>query len=423
MKKRVFIGFIAAMMLFAFTACDNSAGNGQILNVSVSRDVETVYLPGESVNLDDYTITLETTAGTKAGDASALGLSEDDLIVEEGDTSIKASYLGTWGVVLPVTVGEVTKIEVNGDNAAVKTYYTTANTDYQKIDLTGVAIEATYEADGVEGKREISADNKYVEATLDDWVNADKAAIVTVKYLNDSFKDTYKVSVETNLIQSVALKTTEDYVVYKAPAGATTNQTVAYAAPDSSDPTKLAKGAKGVYMEATYQNGEVKILAATNNVTFRDTTSKYTITDISTLTLPTSGNLKVYAKYTGADGMVDLNPLCETDVTVATDSVKDVDLGTTPTQLKIGTYLADQADLVNEMFGEKLVATKEWVSETADATEINYKATEGGDRYVFDNLDFSDYENNDTATVNVTVYVGTQTFNKSFEVTMVTTLS
>ena len=274
--KRILIAVLSLAVLFGFAACeDGSSSNtsGMIAGATVTGG-EKVYIPGETVDLSDYTFSL-TMADGSTQPASASDFVFDSLVVPYGaarSTEISGKYKGmaNAGVKLPVNVASVTKLDITG-TPAIKTYYTpivqSSDADnYKKytdglIDLEGITVEATYvDKDNVEGKKNVALDNEYLFATVTAkgtaWTpdDNDNDNVVTVYFADKekdssdltSFnaKDTFDITVKKNLVTSIELKATEDYTIY---VGSTTKGTLAYAADDST---------AGVYVEATYQNGE-----------------------------------------------------------------------------------------------------------------------------------------------------------------------
>ena len=64
MKKTILVGFIAALMLFAFVACDNSVGYKVPTGITVSA-AKTEYLVGEPLDLNNFTATVAYSDGTE----------------------------------------------------------------------------------------------------------------------------------------------------------------------------------------------------------------------------------------------------------------------------------------------------------------------------------------------------------------------
>ena len=294
--KKILIAVLAAAVLFGFAACEDgssSTTSGVIAGATVTGG-EKVYIPGETVDLNDYTFSITMADGTPKA-ASGSDFVFDSLVVpfDDGDgnaiadetITLMGRYKGMTSAVVyvPVKVAKVTALEVKG-TPEVDEYYaaTSASTEdkYKDdlLDLSGLTFTATYEFGNVkDGKREVQSDNKYLFATMtasgtsaEAWSveagvdNADNDNVVTV-YFNGvkadgtsvtlasiEAKDTYDVTVIENLIKSVELKKTEGYTLYidSAKKGA-----IKY----TDDP----KTTEGVYVEATYQNEEKVVLAST----------------------------------------------------------------------------------------------------------------------------------------------------------------
>ena len=89
--KKVFIGVLAALMLFAFVACDNSSSSGldQVV-VSISVSGTPTYFAGETADIEDYTVTATTLGGStftvEEADLSWVGTHVAAVGTEEGAT-------------------------------------------------------------------------------------------------------------------------------------------------------------------------------------------------------------------------------------------------------------------------------------------------------------------------------------------------
>ena len=129
-------------------------------------------------------------------------------------------------------------------------------------------------------------------------------------------KDTYEITIVDNLVKSIQLKTTEDYSVILGEKGATT---LAYATVSDG---KLAADAKGIYVEATYENGETSVLENTNMKfgTKADDITK-TIADVSPTTAGTS---TIYVEVSKLDAVVGFEKTSSCDVTAKENVIDDI---------------------------------------------------------------------------------------------------
>ena len=317
MRKKVFIGFLAALMLFAFTACDNGTNPINVIrSVSAEAD-DTVYLPGETVDPSKFTYTVLYYDG-RVDTATADDIDWVNLVVDAetttGDTySIGGYYAGNQElpVVVEVNFAVPSSITVDSTDVAEKDYYldvadaSEAPAASHEIDKTGLKITAKF-TNPVTKKvetREIDPSNKFVSATISDW-DANGADNVTVTYAKKTAP--YTQTLKANLIVSVAMKISEGYKVYINPFKAAAGS-LAYATETKKDgEIKLADGdTAGVYMEATYSNGQKQVVAPTD-ILFKDNSGEYTVkgtgtaaTDFANYRQETVGELEFAAAYNG----------------------------------------------------------------------------------------------------------------------------
>ena len=389
MKKSILIGAIAALMLFAFVACDNGSSVGYVLDVAASGKGETIYLPGETVDPSEFTYTLFMYDGSTQT-ASASDFVFDDLTAD--GSAIKGYYKGnksntSWAIEINPMVATVKSITVDASAADVeKTYYATSTTDDKYtndlIDLTGVVITAKYEytdEDGVktEGEKAVAIDNPSVNATIADWTTASTTAgdkVVTVSYGGDS--KTYAVTLVTNLIESVAIKTTDDYVVY--------DDTASFAAAVFSGENVTTQG---IYLEATYVNGEV---APTTDVMYsNDGGNSYKVA-AGAISVPESATYTIRAKYIGDDGVVGIEREVTAPITIVENKVTGITASISAGTLKMGDYTNTMpvglvvTTVKTHGTGETLDYGSEYTVSAADG--LKFTAEEGyeaGDRVAF----------------------------------------
>ncbi len=432
--KKVFITIFAALMLFAFTACDGGNSSLDMIYSVTAEAADTVYLPGETVDPSEFTYTV-IYSDNRVGTATAADFVWQNLVVDDDGTfNAVGSYAGnaSWTVSVPVNVATVDSITVDAANINDTPLYATNSAEAKytndTIDLTGLKITAKYTFDGVTDEREVSVDNKYVSASIDDWKTAVETD-VKVEYCTQSA--TYKTTLLDNFIESFAMKTTDDYKVYLS-AHTTTAGKLAYATNVGVDGKETA----GVYMEATYNNGEKKAVAATE-LLFADNTGAYTISGtgsdyFANYTLPTSdGVVSVAAKYNGKL-MAEGTELVAKAVEVPVVKDKIVDLAFVETSvLKTDEITIERADysegstspITADVYA--VFASDPAVEDADDVTtELTYKATSGNSYTVSaeGGLDFTADTYSDNERIELTINVnatGYEAFTKTITVQLV----
>lgn len=325
--KKVFIGVLAALMLFAFVACDNSTPvNGMVYSLEATQNA--VYVDGETPTAAGFSFTGYTNMGaTMSVDAADVKLVKGTEINEYGFT-----YKGipVEGSVI-VDFEDVTGLKVDASDAVTVYYasldgytYTTART----IDKTGLVVTAEYEG----GTKVLDNKNEGISvksATLvdaEDW-EAPANHVVTVEY--EGYKATYNIEIVTNLVEKVETKKTSDYIVYFEGTTPTASNVPAYV-------NALSTSAKGIYLELTYQGGETKIAQTGEFAYVVPGQTAPSSSFPSTLVPNVAGNVTFSLKYTGKNGTTALvGTARESAITVewVKKAPVSVEMTTTPSTL------------------------------------------------------------------------------------------
>ncbi len=279
MKKTILVTLVAAMMLFAFVACDSNAGYPVLRDTGIATTT-TEYLVGEEINPADFTFVAYNYDGTTreipAADVKLVSGDTEDA----GDVSLKFSWNGiTFDG--NVTVYAVDSIEVDATNASEKVYYTTTDADYKKVDLDGVVITAKYTVDGVEKTKIV--DSSLATGAIADWETADDEATVTVTFATKT--DEYSVALEENLISSITFSVAD--------------ATKKYYVDDSVT-------AAAFKMVGKMLNGEEKTLVAGTDYKYYNATSQNYELSAPAVDSSKASTITVRAKYVGDDGVVGL---------------------------------------------------------------------------------------------------------------------
>ena len=304
--KKVFIGVLAALMLFAFVACDNqAAGTGAALRI-YSEDCP-VYVEGQKVNLADWTIKGVDVYGNIVS-VSAPDLIVADTALTDGQKTVQVST--PWGAsgTLDVKVLPVTKIAVEAEGAKDE-YFITVGTNpadrFMAIDSTGVVVTATYtDEDGV--SQELVVDNSLCDFKITDWTAVDPDASVTVSYGGESAS--YPVALVANGVKEIEIEVAEDYE------------------PIAASNTTLDTSKFVVY--GIYENGERLALTADTDVRYSidtiATVDKKTYDTASKIDFSVAGSYTVYVKYVGANRAEGMDKYANESVSVVEDSLSNL---------------------------------------------------------------------------------------------------
>ena len=416
MKKSILIGVLAALMLFAFTACDNSASNGIIYRVeAVQNDV---FVEGETPDPAGFTFT----GYTAMGDAVKVDAADVKLV--ENGNKYQIFYQGDNLGYVTVDFEKVTKLTVDASADEAVYYATVTGTSAEKdvtlpterkIDTTGIVVKAEYDG----GSKVLDNDDlTFALATGEVWTSAKDDVVVDVKL--GTADATYKIDIEENLIKSVAMATTEGYEVYS-------DRTTAIDSVQKNQLQYAVAGklftddAYGLYMVATYEGGEVVYVAATD-VEFN--TSGTTWGALTGYTLTNLESITVTARYKGVEGIVDLENTVSTDpIAIVKDSITGIEVGDTIT-LKSATNYGKTGTALNGKTAEITVAPV-WASGYEDTTTLatsTYVPTEDvedvaadTDYWTFAPADFTDNIAGQRVAFTVTAVIDGETYTKDAE--------
>ena len=177
MRKSILIGVLAALMLFAFTACDSQVGYK--LPVGMSVDVtKTEYLKGEKVDPSTIVAKVDFSDGTSQNfDGSKLGVAASALEPEAGENSVNLTL--AYGVGENIATQTITLYCYEVKSIALGNLPTTAAAD-KTIDTSAVTAVVGY---GNGKTRTLTSDDFKVTATATGSAG-DKNSAVTVNSIS-----------------------------------------------------------------------------------------------------------------------------------------------------------------------------------------------------------------------------------------------
>ena len=298
MTKKILVGLIAALMLFAFVACDNSTPSVDYNDKTVKgigyRVVgDNSYLAGEEFSLSNYEFYVIKADGTTAViPASDLTADKTTLANTTAATTtelVTVKYLNstTLTATVSVSVYPITDIEVTGTPAtqyAAKGAVAGTATDATNFDKTGLVVTAQYKnGDTVVASRTLDEDEYTV--TYDSQASAaDTEQDATVK-VNDTVSAAQPE--DTIAIKTVLDTVDVDTIAIVAKEGF---EPINYQAYTSGDYVVVGKTLSGEDLNAT-QIGTFGTLSALTFTDANTTNQRYTANSRITATfLPTGGN-------------------------------------------------------------------------------------------------------------------------------------
>ena len=364
-RKGILIGVFAALMLFAFTACDNSPSglNSTISYIEATSNED--QLVGEKVDPADYTFTGYTVKGNAVTTipSNQFSAATTNYSATTDEVEFSWTYSGL-SVTAPVEVFRVEKLAVNAENAEKTTYYTvtadggTLPTSYfEEINKTGVVVTATYDGDKTKdvtasatfniGKGKDSA-----FSSNEGWkTSAGTDYVVGVSL--DGKTATYPITVLANAVKSISVEVKDGINFYYATASTDVN--VADYAKFVDVLAEMTNGQVVSLIDNSTMNDSLALVIAEASETKPDFSKDTDSTVSSTLKVPAmAANVVIYAKYTGDDVVDEYmpTPVASRSVSVIKDSkvgieVSETTAGTLP-KYELDShyvYIDDQTEL------------------------------------------------------------------------------
>ena len=223
--KKVFIGVLAALMLFAFTACDNKAPQAPLMGNQI-EGIELVsapdYLTYETIDPAKVQLNVIKNDGSKIPYTGTELQMEVPTTLKAGANAVKVTYAGLdFYVNIPAYAPELFTFDVSGLKA-------TEIPESGNFDLTGLKVSVMYDdnktadaTDYVFGVIETKLSgnvpaNVIIAAFADDPSNVDVDDIITISAAN--IADAQKNIVETALGFDVTVSGTKTLKVVEAAA-------------------------------------------------------------------------------------------------------------------------------------------------------------------------------------------------------------
>ena len=376
MKKSILIGVLAALMLFAFTACDSGASNiGYVTKVEATTTKEYVDFGTVVYDPADFTFTGITTTGEKVNlTSNQFTYAEGSTI--DGDEENTKVVTFNWGSTkvqakAEVTVYPVEKIEVAAGTAPVLYYTVTsgtyydadpedpqADTDYNAIDPVGLVLTLTYDTDKtmevVVDKDTTGLTYQFGKIEAGEFKAESNATTVpatageyAIQVAYDSLKDTYDVTVEDNRVASTALVVDEDYVLY-------TNGTDIIVDGKATSADKL-DGTK-VFVTKAMTNGQVlkaadaEVAWGTVQATVSEAASGAAVDIVVDVNKGTTTT--IYAKYVGKNVTTDYKrDVYEAKFTPITEAITGATIVADDVELVLGTYSSEKPVVCGQSTG------------------------------------------------------------------------
>ena len=291
MKKSISAILIAALMLFAFTACEQQMQwptNLEALNVTYAGTSESFYIVGETIDPADVSVNVEFTDGTsRTYSGEQLGLTALQLASTSTNTNVSFAGKNDWQISIPaVAVADCTYIvDVSGAKATIIEKNGTLST-------VGVKVEASYE-----GATKDVTDVTSIASTITYYLAADTTGAVDTKTA---------VELDENAPSYITLEGTWELTVKDSDYDAETDL-VSVSVTQADDNEVFAVGTTKnklsnvkYVVTGTYADGHSAVISGAT-VEFDDYATTYAFTSTAPMTFDvtyTSNNVKYPAKLT-----------------------------------------------------------------------------------------------------------------------------
>lgn len=392
MKKSILIGALAALMLFAFVACDNGTPVQYGLEAVVATE-EPTYILGVAPEVADFSFVGVDSLGNV--------VSIDESLISDFKRSGAGTVSFMYNKIIPCTAkyeelgtADGVTFEVDATaSAVVKDYYKATDYDNDKytndlISLDGVIVTAAYNG------TETVLDNSILSASIatTDWQNGNAAATVKISYGDTELTGaTYTVNVADNRVAKIEMVVDPEYVVY------------VYSDTTGNKARTLDDAA--IYINKIMANGEElkNDNASSSDIIWATTvdglkTSKATKpSTVSTLPNTAGNAFTLYAQYVGDSGVVgfDRTPIYET-FTLAADRVTDIKVE--PGTLEIGTDYSEETTTPTGWKVTRIHADKQ----VSDTIELTLNAETNGFSINPESFSAETYREGDWVNVSVT---------------------
>ena len=330
MRKSILIGVLAALMLFAFTACEPQVIEypTEAASFGVRTVGDTTYLEGEDFDFRG----LEVVQIYKDGSTKPVAV--EDLTVSGGEdlsssSKVAIKYLGTEVIKdLSPVVKEINAIAV--DDSTAKTQYVSGagdDEDTTSFDKTGLVVTGQYkEGETVVLSRVLDAD-EYTVKFDSQATSAGTEQTATVTLTGESVTTTFKLTTAEDEVEKIELVPIKESVYFGDSKALATNFTVT-ATFKSGNVDKNYAASNLVYEAAQFENTftkddldkawSVKVYVKDHESVF-DTDSSYIPRDYYSQLTVTSPTQEEYEATKGQN--IDLSEIKVTG-TLASDSQK-----------------------------------------------------------------------------------------------------
>ena len=288
MTRKVFIGVLAALMLFAFVACDNTPVQDYGYVVGVTAETSGYFLEGETPNVSEFSFYKEYSDFTREPIADV----ENIVMGKVTSGKVSFSYNGMEAD-SPVSVNIIGASSIDADSFKVSAsdaeteYYAAvagSSAEYTSIDKTGLTATFEYTVDGVKYTKTVGDDMLVLadDSTTVGSTVGSKDVTVELNVSGAEVSDTYEINVLANGVKGIEADVEAGYVYYITPSV-------------GLDATKVG-------VNLVYDSGERIAATPGTNVAF-DTAvgGQFSTLAVSSLVPTTAGNFVFYAKYTGND--------------------------------------------------------------------------------------------------------------------------
>ena len=312
MKKTILVALIAVAMLFAFTACDNSAPSEELMNPVVriyqAEGNDVSYLVNEVPEFSDFVVMAQRL------DGSTFQVSADEVTFKPAKTAT-AGMTSNVGTVTYDTTGDectvvadvyaIEKTEIKYNSSSFDQYYQGYTSNDKKdgrlpndvFNKGSYTVTVTYDTDKT---RTLAADEYVVTALADTTTTTTATATIAVDLNKDGNADSSDTKYQATASNIVIVSDTLLSMTVEVAKDSSTGKTKEFIAGATSDATPVAAN---FVVTGRYESGkEAPISDATLSYTTALTGGKYPATGTFSVTatkgtITAAVNVAVTANY------------------------------------------------------------------------------------------------------------------------------
>ena len=318
MKKCILIGALAALMLFAFTACEPQATYKVPTGLTIST-TKTAYLVGETLDVASFTGTVRYSDGSSdklSGSELSLAFAKSNTTgkIEAGANTVTATYGGVTGTEVTVVSATTTVYGYAAKNAVITGVPEVVARSTSAGGEQDVALENPTVTVDVNGESRTLAANEYVlsaKADTSGTVGEDASVTFTLSVYGQSVTDiTTTAKVEIGAYTAEVTDKVATQLVVEVAKETPAKPYIARGLFDKSVVTVWTANAAGQKLENVTSDAEIKLTTPLTGITgLKDGVERFSAT---------AGSNALTVTYDLVDEFGKITPLSNTTASITT---------------------------------------------------------------------------------------------------------